>query len=64
MLFHITFAINAFNDSYGIWTSLTMVLMVLNITITDFKKLTALTVNDLHSPTISCPLNFNKLLLK
>jgi hypothetical protein len=29
-----------------------------------FKNLTALTDNDLHSPTIRCPLNFNVLLHK
>ncbi len=29
-----------------------------------FKKLTALTVNDLHTPAIRCPLNVNGLLNK
>jgi hypothetical protein len=32
--------------------------------LTIFKKLTALTVNDLHSPTIRCLLNVNGLLDK
>jgi hypothetical protein len=29
-----------------------------------FEKLTVLSVNDLHSPTIRCPLNINGLLDK
>jgi hypothetical protein len=31
ILFHFTFAVNAVNGSYGIWTSLKMVLTPLNI---------------------------------
>jgi malate synthase len=38
VLFHIRFAVNAINDSYGIWPSLKMVLTPLNVTVTDFGK--------------------------
>ncbi len=34
------------------------------LTVTDFKKLMALAVNDLHSPTICCPIKVNGLLHK
>jgi hypothetical protein len=34
------------------------------LTATNFLKLTALTVNNLHSPKMRCPLNVNGLLPK
>jgi hypothetical protein len=58
------FAVNVVNDSYGIWTSLKMVLTPLNVNRYWLLKLTALTIKDLHSPTIHCPLNVNGLLHK
>jgi hypothetical protein len=59
ILVHFMFAVNAENyDPYGIWTSLKMVLLQ------PFKKLTALNINNFHSPTIRCPLNVNRLLHK
>jgi hypothetical protein len=49
----------------SMWTSLKMVLMLLKHSpLPTFKKLTALTVIDLHSSTIHCPLNVNGLLWK
>jgi hypothetical protein len=53
-------------DTYDIWTSLKTVLMLLNINqpLPTFGKLTALSFNDLQSPTISCLLNVNGLLHK
>ncbi len=63
--FHITIAVNVVNDTYGTWTLLKVVLTPLTVNHYQLlKKLTALTVNDLHSPTICCPLNVNGLLHK
>ncbi len=36
----------------------------INVNVTDFSKLRALTINGLHSPTIRCLLNVNRLLHK
>ncbi len=41
-----------------------MVLTPLNINLATSLKLTELTGNNLHSPTICCPLNVNRLLHK
>jgi hypothetical protein len=52
------------NDKYGTRTSLKVVNAVKRYPLPTFKKLTALTVHDIHSPTIPCPLNVNELLHK
>ncbi len=57
LLFYIIFVV----DPYGIWTLLKLIISPLNVNRYRFFKLMALTVNNLHSPAIRCPLNVNGL---
>ncbi len=59
LYFPIQFSENALNyDTYIIWTLLKNDLMPLNV---NCYRLFKLSVNDLHSPTIRCLLNVNRL---
>jgi hypothetical protein len=54
------FGVNAVHyDPFGTWTSLKMILTPLNGNRYDFLNANGVTLNDLHCPTIRCPLNVN-----